>query len=389
MKTKKLLQAMGDIRPEYIEAALKSGTADGVDEAGAGFVPEVSEPQRHSVLSRIVTAAGLVACTAFVAGCGVWMYRTGRAARELTAASNSAGTQVLEVEPATAPADGPEQSSAGTGEQTSAPDSGSAAQTETTAGGEPEQTDKQTTAGTDSGSGSSDLPAVTEKTGSTDSRSSDTGTASARETESTGLCSGVQTTVSTYPVSSYPAGMNCVLFRNYGIHTQRYPEQWRTGEPVSCVLHSLVNIQERNMSGDLLDEAFMAFLEEDATKDWRTDAFFEKNDVIVGAVYLNSGSYELGVRQLGMVSSGATGKTVLRLNLLGYQPECMDCAMCCYYYAISVPKGVIEGYMRVETALQWIKPEYDPVTGSMTDDRLNFWRESCWREPAMYFAIED
>ena len=83
MKTKKLLQAMGDIRPEYIESALKPSAADAITDSADGFVPEVSEPQGHSVLFRIVTAAGLVACAALVAGCGFWLYRTGRAAGRL------------------------------------------------------------------------------------------------------------------------------------------------------------------------------------------------------------------------------------------------------------------------------------------------------------------
>ena len=385
MKTKKLLRAMEDIRPEYIEAVLKPGKGAAEDTAAA-FVPEdLPAPQSRSNILRVITAAGLVACAVLAVGTGFWIYRTGRAARDNSALTNLEVTQTAEVE----------QAVSLTEKTTETTENALGYSSET-------ETEAETSVQSDY---SEDLTHpfgfeyIPQEQTEVPRQTEPTETLLSKRTESINGSDSAQTTESSQTTSvigdpkkdpETDSGMKCVVFKNYGFDTTGFrSEWWQTGQPISFLLHSLRNIEERNMSGDLLDAAFTAFLRSDETKDWRTDEFYEKNDVITGALYLESGSYELGVQSLAMVSSGATGRTTLRLNLLAYKPEVMDCAMCCYYYAISVPKGTAEGYTRVETSLQYISPSYDPVTGNVTDDRHQFWENSCWSKPAIRFVYED
>ena len=374
MKTKELLQAIGDIRPDYIEAVMKHGVTEA--ESAAGFVPETTpEPQRSTVLQRVVTTAALVACTALVIGCGFWIYRTGRAARENSELTNLRAEHTVEIEPATTGQTADETGSSAvntdTEASTSPKDSGNAG---TVSGTEPAVTDTQTQhAATTTVPGSASSAQLTQATeyssGSTQTMASSS--SEAQETTERGTSD---------PQKNYTIDVRVI--RKY-----TFSEEWQTDRPRGAVIHSIEDIYSRNADGDLLSETFKTFLTDDSVQDWRTDEFFAQNDVILSGLYSGSGSYSLGLRRLTLTESGRGDPPRILLEQLLYKPETWDEMMCGYFMAVRVPKGMIEGYPRVTADVQYIQPEYDPVTGRMADDRLNFWRESCKEE--LCFSIED
>lgn len=367
MKTKKLLQAIGDIRPDYIEAALKHGVTEA--ESAEEFLPETEPaPQHRTVLHRIVTAASLAACTALVIGCGVWIHHAGRAARENSRVTNSAAEHTVEIEPATAapgqPADESNSVAAGT-ETKAAPNESDAALTDP--GAQSGKTDTQTLL-------------MTDTTAKPDS-------SSAQKTEnSSGTAQSAPEKPETTKSRTSEPQKNSIDVRV--IKSYSYSDKLVHGQPAAYVMHSAEDIWFGFPdNGSPLGAIQAVFHAEDSLRDWRTEEFFRGNDLILSGLMLGTGSCELGLGRLTVTESGAGDPPKVLLSQLLYEPEVGDCAECGYYMAIRVPKGMIEGYPETVADVQYIKPEYDPVTGRMTDDRLNFWRESCKEE--LCFAIED
>lgn len=363
MKTKKLLQAIGDIRPDYIEAALKHGVTEA--ESAADFVPETEPaPQRRTALHRILTAASLAACTALVIGCGIWIHHAGSAARENSGLTNLKAEHTVEIEPATT-APGQSADETVSTETKASPNGSDAAVTDP--GTQPEQNDTQTL-----------LSVTIVSAGSTEAQLTQTAEQSSGNAQSAQEKSET-TKSSTSEPQKYSIDVRVIKSFTYSDKLKNVPAAY--------VMHSLEDIWFMPDDGSPLSAIQSAFHADDSLRDWRTEEFFRQNDLILSGLMLGSGSYELGLRRLTVTESGRGDPPKIRLNQLLYEPDVTDCAMCGYFMAIRVPKGLIEGYPETAADVQYIKPDHDPVTGRMTDDRLDFWRESCKEE--LCFAIED
>lgn len=376
MKPKKLLDAMGDIRPEYIESAMQEGAPAGE-----------TVPRSHAVLYRIVTAASLAACIALAAGCGLWIYHTGRAARENSVLENMEASQTLATEQASRPDD-----SAYAGEQKSGDPENSDGVTVTDTTGAGSDAAAQTTAAEPTGTTATVIPETKVSVKITTTAVSATTDVSA-PVQHTDVTEGEQQAHSPQmPEEQEPVTrLHSVLFKDHS------SSGWEEGGGKHAfVIHSLDQWDKRNAAGDAIDDMYRAFFNASATSDWRNEEFFAEYDVILAAVWLGSGSYDMGIKSLNYITNGNPAKTdypKLLLDMISYAPQTMTCDMCCYYAAICVPKGVIEGNPQVKVTLQKIGENQftytDPFTGETKDRSREVWRENTWRVPKLTFIIED